>query len=96
MDKEELTARRAELVRTVEAIDEILKSKQWQTLRELVFGPLEARLERLMIVEAKKPQIEPDKIYVLQGELANAKRYDLAIYAEKCKKELEGIKRELN
>lgn len=93
---EKSVARREELVRIVESVDDILKSKSWQYLREHVFDPLEERLNRQLLAEAKKPVVEPDKIYVLQGELANAKRYDLINYAEKCKRELEGLKLKLN
>lgn len=92
MDKDKLIARREELILTVEAIDELLHSRPWQTLRELVFTPLEERLERQILAEAKRPDIETKNLYVLQGELANARRYDLPAYAERCKKELEGIK----
>lgn len=94
--QEQLTARREELVRIVESIDDILRSKSWHLLRDRVFDPLEESLNRQLLSEAKKPTVEPEKIYVLQGELANAKRYDLATYAEKCKRELEAIKNQLN
>lgn len=89
--KEQLIARRIELVRTIEAIDEVLRSKGWQVLRE-EFEKLAELKERQLLVEAKKPVIEEGKIYFLQGELAVAKRYDLATYQDKLKKELEGIK----
>lgn len=92
MDRDKLNARRAELVKTVEAIDGVLKSRDWHVLREMMFDGLVERLERQLLTEAKKPKVEADKIYFLQGELATAKRFDLASYAEMCKKELEGIK----
>lgn len=94
--EEQLNTRRAELVRVVEAIDSILSNKEWHILRERVFEPLEVKLNRELLAEAKKPKLELEKIYVLQGELATAKRYDLALYAEKCKRELEGIKNKFN
>ena len=87
-----LRERHTELVRTIEAIDEVLRSKGWQTLKELVFDKVVARLDRLLLSEAKKTKVEEDKIYHLQGELAWARRYsDLKSYAEMLKKELEGI-----
>lgn len=92
MDRDKLNTRRAELVKTVEAIDGVLKSRDWHVLREMMFDELVERLERQLLTEAKKPKVETDKIYFLQGELATAKRFDLASYAEMCKKELEGIK----
>lgn len=92
MDREKLIARRAELLKLVGAIDEVLRSKGWQVLREMVFEELVDRLDRQLLAEAKKPVLEIEKIYILQGEIANAKRYDLIAYADKCRKELEGIK----
>lgn len=92
MDREQLNARRAELIRIVEAIDGVLKEKNWHVLREYVFDKLEESLTRQLLAEAKSSNVEVSKLHTLQGELANAKRYDLATYAEKCKKELEGIK----
>lgn len=91
MDKERLNTRRAELIRTIEAIDSVIRSKDWQVLRN-GFEELVVKLERQLLAEAKKPLIEENKIYFLQGEISNAKRYDLATYAERLKKELEGIK----
>ncbi len=91
MDKEKLIARRAELVQRVEAIDEVIRSKGWQVLRK-EFEGRESVLERQLIVEAKKSPVEVEKIYFLQGELAENKRFDLPHWQEKIKKELEGIK----
>jgi hypothetical protein len=91
----ELIAKQAKLIKQVEAIDTLLQSDEWQVLRENVFDENVARIERILLAEAKSPEIDLKKIYLLQGELANAKRYDLATYAEKCKKELDGIKLKL-
>lgn len=92
MDKDKLRTRQAELIRIVEAIDEVLKNRSWQVLKEIMFDEIVLRIERQLLAEAKKPRIESELIYTLQGELATAKRYDLATYAERLKKELEGIK----
>lgn len=91
MDKDKLIARRAELIQIVEAIDRIIRSKDWQVLRETFEGRAEI-LERQMLTEAKKPIVEPEKIYFIQGELSENKRYDLASWQAKLKKELESIK----
>lgn len=95
MDNSEATAlreRQTELVKIIESVNEVLKNKGWQTLKELVFDKAVARIDRLLLAEAKKPKVEEDKIYHLQGELTWAKRYaDLKSYAEMLKKELEGI-----
>lgn len=90
---QKLRDRQTELIKILEAIDLVLKNKGWQTLKELVFDGVVERLDRQLLSEAKKPGIEADKIYFLQGEQAWARRYaDLKSYAEMLQKELQGIK----
>ncbi len=89
---DQLIARQSELIQIVETIDVLLGSREWKILREKVFNGLEERLERQILSEAKETEVSLNKLYTLQGELRAVKRYDLANYAEKCKKELEGIK----
>jgi hypothetical protein len=85
--------RQVDLVNIIEAIDEILKSKAWQTLKELVFDGLVERLEARLLTEAKSDPLNPGLMLKLQGELTMAKRYsDLKSYAEMLTKELQGIK----
>src|SRR3990167_2966474 len=88
---EKLIERQSELVRTIEAIGEVLKSKDWKVVRE-TFEKLVKSYERQLLSEAKKPILEENKIYFLQGQIATAKRYNLATYSEMLKKELQGIK----
>lgn len=88
---EQLIARHSELNLIVETIDLLLASKEWRILREKVFDEAVEKVERQILSEAKGA-VDINKIYSLQGELIALKRYDLANYAEKCKKELEGIK----
>ena len=91
--EQKLRDRQEDLIKIIEATEEVLKSKGWQTLRELVWDEIVTRLDRQLLSEAKKSKIEEDKIYFLQGELAWAKRYsDLKSYAEMLRKELQGIK----
>lgn len=91
--EQKLRDRQTDLIRILEAIDLVLKDKGWQTLKELVFDGIVERLERQLLTEAKKPVIEAEKIYFLQGEMAWARRYsDLKSYAEMLQKELQGIK----
>lgn len=91
-----LRERQTQLIRVIEAIDEVLKDKGWQTLKELVFDGLVESKKGQLLIEATRPELDERKIFHLQGELAWAKRYgDLRSYAEMCKKELEGIKRKL-
>lgn len=91
MDKEKLRERQTELIKTIEAIDGVLRNRDWQVLREYFEGSVD-RLNRQLLAEAKTEEPNLKTIYKLQGELANAKRYDLPTWADKLKKELEGIK----
>lgn len=91
MDKDELRKRQTELIKTVEAIDEVIRSNGWQILRE-EFEGLYARLEKQLLNEAKTEEPNLKKIYRLQGEMATAKRFDLPTWEERLKKELQGIK----
>lgn len=94
--EKKLRDRQQDLIKILEAIDEVLKSKAWQTLKELVFDGAVDRLDRQLLSEAKKPSIEVDKIYQIQGELVWARRYsDLKSYAEMLSSELLGIKEHL-
>ncbi len=93
---EQLIARQSELIQIVETIDSLLGSKEWKVLQEKVFGEAVERTERLLLNEAKDAEVSLQKIYTLQGELLALKRYDLASYAERCKKELDGIKNKIN
>ena len=94
--EQKLRDRQQDLIKIVSALDEVLKTKAWQTLKELVWDDMVGRFNRQLLNEAKKPSIEVDKIYHLQGELAWARRYsDLKSYAEMCSKELLGIKENL-
>ena len=95
MEKERLLERQQELIKTIEALDGVIRSKDWQVIREM-FEKLSLSLERQLLTEAKKPLIEEEKIYFLQGQLATAKRYDLITYQDMLRKELQGIKLKLN
>lgn len=94
--EQKLRDRQSELVLIIESANEVLNTKAWQTLKELVFDGVDERLDRQLLAEAKKPVIEADKIYFLQGESAQARRLDLKRYAEMCQRELEGIKNNQN
>lgn len=92
-DSDKLRDRQTNLVKILEAIDLVLKTSGWQTLKELVFDKVVERIERQLLSESKQFPIDADKIYTLQGELVWAKRYaDFKAYAEMLQKELQGIK----
>lgn len=83
----------ARLTRLIEAIDGVLKTKDWQTLVELHFSKEKERVERLLLSETKKIQLEDKEIYRLQGELKWGVRYaDLRRWAEFLKNQLTELK----
>lgn len=94
MDKEKLITRQSELIKTIEAIDDILHSKSWQVLRSN-FEERIASLEKQLLSEARNMPIDINKFYVIQGQISEAKRFDFPSWAEKLKKELIGIKNNL-
>lgn len=82
----------ARLTRLIEAIDGVLRTKDWQTLEELHFTQETDRVERLLLSEAKK-DLNDREIYRLQGEMKWAKRYaDIRKWAEFLKNQLENLK----
>jgi len=82
-----------ELVRVVEAIAEVLKTKEWQVLKGLVFDKEVERVERLLTSEARKVPLSIESIYRLQGELKWAKRYsDLKELAQHYQNQLKGLR----
>ncbi len=94
MDKDKLIERQTELIQTIEAIDGVIRSRDWQVLRT-TFEKLADNLDRQLLAEAKKSPLEVEKIYILQGQITTAKRYDLTAYQEMLKKELQGVKLKL-
>lgn len=94
--EQKLRDRQQVLIQIVTSVDEVLKTKAWQTLKELVFDERVESLERQLLTEAKTDEISNKNLYRLQGELIWARRYsDLKSYAEMCAKELLGIKEKL-
>lgn len=90
---QKLRDRANDLVIIVEALDSVVQSKAWQILKELVWDNEVARIERLLLADAKSDEPSLKVQYRLQGELARARRYsDLKSYAEMFQKELKGIK----
>src|SRR3990167_2151637 len=79
----------AKLTKLLEAIDGVLKTEHWQTFVEMHFSKEEERIERLLLSEAKKTEVDNKEIYRLQGEMKWARRYaDLRKWAEFIKRQL--------
>ena len=83
----------ARLTRLIEAIDGVLRTKDWATLEELHFSQEKRRIERLLLSEAKKLPVNDKEIYRLQGEMKWALRYaDIRKWAEFLKNQLTELK----
>lgn len=90
--EEKLEVRRGELVKIIKSFESLEKSKEWETLKELVFSRSLASIERQMLNEATKKDVDINRIYYLQGEYAWARHYnDINHFIEGLTKELENI-----
>lgn len=92
-DKIDLEEQKGKLTQLVEAINRVEASDDWKKLKKIFLDELVPRLERQLIAEANKDEINQPKIYRLQGELKWAKKYaDLKKLSEENRKQLENIK----
>lgn len=92
----ELRKKQGELVKVVEAFASLEESKEWATLKELVFDKSLASIERQLLNECLAPEVKVNKIYRLQGEWAWAKQYNNTHkFVDSLKKQLEDIKERL-
>lgn len=81
------------LTRQIEAVAGLLENKDWRTLQELCFSKEIERIDRLLLQEAKKTDMNFGAMLTLQGELKWAKRYsDLASWAKLLKNQLDNLK----
>jgi len=92
---EELEKKHSELVRILQSFENLERSKEWETLKELVFDRSIQSIERQLLVASQELPIDEAKLYHLQGQLAWAKRYDLIRFIETLKKELEEVNRKI-
>lgn len=104
LDKIELTPevatklreRQGELIKIIEAFEGLEKNKDWQVIKELVFGRWLEAVERQMRNEVLSKEIDSDKLYKLQGEWASARQYSDPIgFAKTLAVQLQGIKNKL-
>lgn len=87
----------SKLVRILETIDSLGNSKEWQTLKVLLFDELIEKIELKILQEAKNQVINSNKIYVLQGELNLARKYaDLHKFSDDLRVTLKAIRQKLN
>lgn len=91
---EKLRERDSELVRIIEALDALIKSEEWRTLKTLVFDTILDSLDSRVRSEADRPEVSLPELYKLQGEKRWARRYcDLAVLRNQYHNELIGIRK---
>lgn len=94
---EYLVDRETKLLKTVAAIQEILKTKEWSTLKELEFDGLKSNLERQILVEAKQTNPDSNKLNRLAGELKWAERFsDFKKWEQALRVELTNVRQNLH
>lgn len=86
--------RSAHLVRLIEAIQDVQSTSAWSTLKEEFDGEI-ARLNRLLLAEAKKKEIDTAEQYRLQGRLDATKKLSLEKLLEDYMTEHDNLKRKL-
>ena len=92
----ELREKQTKLTRLITAIDTLEQSKEWETMKELLFNGLVEKLQRKIQTEGSSNEVSLPNLYKLQGELKWSKRYaDLGEYKSTLKVELEGIKKRI-
>ena len=91
-----LQKQQGELTQVVEAINQVESGENWQKLKKLLLDEIVTNLEKQLALEAARDEINPPKIYKLQGELKWAKRYsDLKKLSEAKRQQIENIKNQI-
>ena len=95
--QEKLRDREALLVRLIEAVQRVMQTQDWSSLKTEVFDGLAERFKSELLSEAKKENPDSNKLNRLAGELKWAEKYaDLDKYAETLRVELKGIRLRLH
>lgn len=96
MPEERLRERDSELVRIVEALDVIIASTEWHTLKDLVFDKELVSIASKIMRETSKPELSLPELYRLQGEKKWSARFSsLELLRNKYHTELVGIRKRL-
>ena len=90
-----LEEKRTELVKIIESFETLEKSKEWATLKELVFDKDLSSIERRLFNAATEFPLDMAKIYSLQGERLVARKYDKGRFVETLKKQLADINKKI-
>lgn len=98
LEKDKVTAvreRDAHLVRLIEAITATQSTSAWSTLKEEFDGEV-ARLNRLLLAESKKKDVDLPEVYRLQGRIEEAKKLSLEKLFDDFMTERDTIRRKLS
>lgn len=97
MENELLQNERARVGRLLDAIEQLEKNKDWKVLKEMLYEPSLASIERQLLSESLKSIVETQNIYRLQGEWTWAKQHaDIPTFISTLKHQLESINQKLN
>ena len=88
----DLSERAGRLTTLIEAAEMLLASREWSTLKEEFDAE---RYERILVQEAKKPELDNAEMYRLQGRIEVMKRFDLSHMRDKWRLELDSIKKKI-
>lgn len=92
--QELLRERDSKLVRIIEALDAIMQSNEWRTLKEEVFDDVLLSVGKRLELETAKPEVSLSEIYRLQGERKWAKQYSrLEVLRDRYRTELASIRK---
>ena len=92
-----LQKQQGELAQVIEVINRIEANEDWQKLKRLLLDGIVVNLEKQLLLETTKDEINPPKIYRLQGQLVWAKKYsDLKKLSESKRQQIENIKNQIN
>ena len=93
--KPDFRERLGKLASLIESVEKILASTEWSTLKIEEFDQEIPRLERLMLTESKKKEIQAPELYRLQGRIESARKYSLEGLLKAYRTELESITKQL-
>lgn len=86
-----MESREQDLIKILEAFSRLRQTQDWHTVQELYFKPQLASIESQLLSESLN-EIDPKKLYRLQGEWTRVKLNDMDRVIERLTAELKGIK----
>mgnify|MGYP001568260686 FL=1 len=91
-----LQRQKGEITQIVEAINRVEASEDWQKLKDVLLDGIVGNLERQLLNEAVKGEIDSSEMYRLQGQLFWARKYaDLKKLSDMYRQQVENIKNQI-